>query len=140
MRTLVLLLLAAILTVIFLLVLAALSPRASARDDGQWRDQPPEIHQWFQSVMRPGFEEPPRYSGHSCCGEGDAFDVALDGEEPNGSIRAILLNGRGIFPDGKLFIVPRDKIQAKYGNPLDKIILFIAINGLPICLIPKVGA
>jgi hypothetical protein len=106
---------------------------ALARDDGQWSTQPPEIREWFQSVMQP--------SGRaSCCGEGDAFDVALDGEEPGGDIRAIIINGRGMIPDGTMVFVPRDKLQAKYGNPLDKIILFIGANGKPICLIPKVGA
>ena len=57
----------------------------------------------------------------------------------NGDIRAIILNGRGIYPDGTLVLVPHTKLQAKYGNPLDKVILFIGANGQPICLIPKVG-
>lgn len=114
------------------LVLLAAAP-AVARDDGQWANQPPEIREWFESVMQPN-------SRSSCCGSGDAFDVALDGEEPNGDIRAIILNGRGIYPDGKLVDVPRSRLQAKFGNPLDKVILFIGIGtGQPLCLIPRVG-
>jgi hypothetical protein len=105
---------------------------ALARDDGQWSNQPPEIRQWFESVMQPN-------NRASCCGEADAFDVQLDGEEQNGDIRAIILNGRGLYPDGTLVLVPHTKLQPKYGNPLDKVILFIGAGGRPICLIPKVG-
>lgn len=112
--------------------LALSAAPAFGRDDGQWSNQPPEIRQWFQSVMQPN-------NRASCCGEGDAFDVRLDGEEQNGDIRAIILNGRGIYPDGTLVLVPHIKLQPKYGNPLDKVILFIGAKGEPICLIPKVG-
>jgi hypothetical protein len=115
-----------------LLPLALFATPALARDDGQWSNQPPEIRQWFESVMQPN-------NRASCCGEADAFDVRLDGEEQNGDIRAIILNGRGIYPDGTLVLVPHVKLQPKYGNPLDKVILFIGANGQPICLIPKVG-
>lgn len=103
-----------------------------ARDDGQWSNQPPEIRKWFESVMQPN-------NRASCCGEADAFDVALDGEEANGDMRAIILNGRGLYPDGTLVLVPHEKLQVKYGNPLDKVILFIGVGGRPICLIPKAG-
>jgi hypothetical protein len=115
-----------------LVPLILLAVPALARDDGQWSSQPPEIRQWFESVMQPN-------NRASCCGEADAFDVRLDGEEQNGDIRAIILNGRGIYPDGTLVLVPHTKLQAKYGNPLDKVILFIGARGEPICLIPKVG-
>ena len=115
-----------------LVPLILLAVPALARDDGQWSSQPPEIRQWFGSVMQPN-------NRASCCGEADAFDVRLDGEEQNGDIRAIILNGRGIYPDGTLVLVPHTKLQAKYGNPLDKVILFIGARGEPICLIPKVG-
>lgn len=118
-------------TIAVSLAAAILSP-AWSRDNGQWGDQPAEIRQWFQSVMQPGTRE------ISCCGAGDAFDVELDGEQ-DGDIRAIILNGRGVIPDGTLVVVPRDKLQTKYGNPLDKIILFINTAGKPLCLIPKAG-
>lgn len=104
-----------------------------ARDGGQWADQPPEIRAWFGSVMQPGGRA-------SCCGEGDAYDVELDGDAPDGSIRAVVVDGHGVIPDGTLVIVPRERLQAKYGNPLDKVILFIGANGKPLCLIPRVGA
>ena len=115
-----------------LLPLILLAMPALARDDGQWSSQPPEIRQWFESVMQPN-------NRASCCGEADAFDVRLDGEEQNGDIRAIILNGRGLYPDGTLILVPHEKLQVKYGNPLDKVILFIGVGGRPICLIPKTG-
>jgi hypothetical protein len=115
-----------------LLPLLLASVPALARDDGQWSNQPPEIRKWFESVMQPN-------NRASCCGEADAFDVALDGEDTNGNIRAIILNGRGLYPDGTLILVPHEKLQVKYGNPLDKVILFIGVGGRPICLIPKTG-
>lgn len=118
-----------------ILIAAALlmASAAAARDNGQWGDQPAEIRQWFNSVMQPGGRA-------SCCGEGDAYDVELDGDEPDGSLRAIIIDGKGVIPNGALVLVPRERLQAKYGNPLDKIILFIGANGKPLCLIPRVGA
>src|ERR1700694_5719097 len=95
--------------VIALFVAAVLLLWAShvmARDDGQWANQPQEIRQWFQSVMQPN------NSKVSCCGEGDAFEVLLDGNEDE-FIRAIIVNGRGVIPDGTLVMVPRIKLQAK---------------------------
>jgi hypothetical protein len=116
------------------LCLSLLDPRSrvEARDDGQWENQPPEIRQWFRDLMQPGT----RYV--SCCGEGDAYDVQLDGEE-DGDIRVIVLNGRGTIQDGTLLLVPKRVLQPKYGNPLDKVILFVGAGGKPLCLIPKSG-
>lgn len=122
-----------------LAVLAAtvtLSP-ALALDNGQWTDQPPEIRAWFQSVMQP--DNP----AMSCCGEGDAFEVTLDGDDAD-SFAAIIFNGKGIYPNGAHVSVPRSKLQYKYGNPLPldpgHYILFIQIsNGRPLCLIPGSG-
>lgn len=105
-----------------------------ARSDSRWESQPPEIRQWFSSVMQPGNEY------ISCCGEGDAFEVSLDGEEPDGSLRTTVTNGKDVLPNGTLVIVPRNKIQIKYGNPLDAYIVFVsASNGKVLCFIPKVG-
>ncbi len=115
----------------------AVSP-AFARDDGQWANQPPEIQEWFRSVMQPGWEGT-NSQGRSCCGEADAFDVALAGDGPGGAIMVKILNGKGLIPDGTLVIVPHDKLQPKYGNPLDSYILFIGSGGQIYCLIPKSG-
>lgn len=114
--------------------LALLSSIAQARNDGQWTSQAPEIRSWFQSVMQP--ENP----GQSCCGIADAFDVEMTGDNPDGSIAVVIINGKGIYPDGTAVDVPRSKLQAKYGNPLDNYILFIGNGGRIYCLIPKVGA
>lgn len=105
-----------------------------ARDDGQWENQSAEIRAWFGSVMQP--ENP----AVSCCGTADAFDVELTGDNPDGSIAVRVLNGKGMLPDGTEIDVPRSKIQSRYGNPLDKYILFIGAGGRLYCLIPKVGA
>lgn len=114
------------------LVLAA--GGAAARDNGQWSDQPKEIRDWFRSVMRP--DSPYQ----SCCGEADAFDVELAGDNPDGSIATRVLDGKGAIPDGTRINVPRSKLQAKYGNPLDNYILFIGSGGQVYCLVPKTGA
>jgi hypothetical protein len=110
-----------------------LASPAMARDDGQWSGQSAEIRLWFQSVMQP---EHPHIS---CCGEGDAFEVTLDGDNPDGSIAVVIVNGRGMIPDGTPLDVPRSKLQPKFGNPLDHYILFIAGDGRLLCLIPKSG-
>jgi hypothetical protein len=115
--------------------LAALAATAAlARPSPQWADEPAEIRQWFQSVMQP--ENPYQ----SCCGEADAFEVELTGDNPDGSIATKIIDGKDIIPNGTEIDVPRSKLQAKYGNPLDKYILFIGSGGRIYCLIPKVGA
>jgi hypothetical protein len=118
-------------------VVATLLP-ALARDNGQWTDKPPEIRAWFRSVMQPGFENMPDV-GHSCCGEADAFDVEMAGGDVYGIIRVRILDGKGVLPDGTIVDVPRDKLQAKYGNPLDKFILFVGAGMNIYCLVPKGG-
>lgn len=116
----------------FVAVLAATT--ALARDTGQWGNQPPEIRAWFQSVMQP--ENPYQ----SCCGEADAFDAEMVGEEPDGAMDVRILAGPVTEWIGTVVIVPREKLQVRYGNPLDKIILFIGAGGKIYCLIPRVGA
>lgn len=122
--------------IILAITLILVTP-AIARDDGQWESQPPQIREWFRSVMQPGWENYPN-QGRSCCGEADAFDVDMAGGDQE-TIVVRILNGRGLIPDGTLVEVPRNKIQAKYGNPLDKFILFIGAGGNIYCLIPKSG-
>lgn len=119
----------------FLIALAMVAAgEACARDDGQWSGKPPEIRAWFQSVMRPDQPE------MSCCGIADAFEVTMDGDNPDGTIATVIVNGRGLIPDGTHVDVPREKLQARFGNPLDHYILFIGGRGQVYCLIPKVGA
>jgi hypothetical protein len=122
------------LCTVIVLVLAV--QMAFARDDGQWSRQPPEIRKWFQQLMRP---DVPAYS---CCGEADAFDAEMAGEDAaTGNFLVRVLNGRGIVPDGFMVSVPRKKLQTRFGNPLDQVIVFVLIGSYePICLIPKVGA
>ena len=111
---------------------------ALARDNGQWTDQPAEIREWFRSIMQPGFEDM-RDTGHSCCGVADAFDVELAGDNPDGSIEVKVINGKNIVPDGTMISVPHEKLQPKYGNPLDNYILFMGGGSVVYCLIPKSG-
>lgn len=106
---------------------------ALARDTGQWASQPEEIRAWFRSVMQP--ENP----AQSCCGEADAFDVEMAGEGPDGSMEVRILAGPDEYLIGAIISVPRSKLQTRYGNPLDKFILFIGSGGRLYCLIPKSG-
>lgn len=117
-----------------ILIAALMCAPALARDNGQWGDSPPEIRAWFQSVMQPNNPYV------SCCGEADAFEVELEGDNPDGSIDTRIVDGKGMVPDGTEVDVPRSRLQAKYGNPLDKYILFLGTGGQVYCLIPKVGA
>ena len=50
-----------------IITLLALSSPASARDLGQWENQPTYVRQWFQKLMQP--DNPLM----SCCGEADAY-------------------------------------------------------------------
>lgn len=117
-----------------LFLLALIAPTiALARPGPQWADEPQEIRQWFQSVMEP--DNPTQ----SCCGEADAYEVEMVGNDPDGSIEVRTLAGPYEYFVGKLYSVPREKMQTRYGNPLDKSILFLSNIGKPLCLIPKSG-
>jgi hypothetical protein len=114
----------------FIFALVTLS--AIARPGPQWANEPEYIRQWFASVMQP--------NGYtSCCGAGDAFEATIDGETEAGDFLVTVVNGKGQIEDGTGVLVPREKLQTKYGNPLDKIILFLSSDGRPLCLIPKAG-
>jgi hypothetical protein len=123
-------------TIVFLLFL--ITP-AFAGDPQFWGNYPPEVHEWFGSVMQPGHEDEIGSQGHSCCGSGDAFEVRVLGEDPaTGDIQVIIDEGKTLVPDGTEVLVPKDKIQIKYGNPFpDKVILFMG-GGLTVyCLVPN---
>jgi hypothetical protein len=91
---------------------------ASARDDGQWGAQPPNVRQWFQHLMQP--DQPTM----SCCGEADAYEA--DNFEVEGDhYVAIVTNGKGQIPDGTRVPVPNAKMKWNEGNPTGHGILFI---------------
>ena len=126
----------------FLTIAVLLSGRHARAGDSQfWGNYPPEVHEWFPTVMQPGFEEF-HDSGHSCCGSGDAFEARVTGENIiTRDITIVVDDGKGAIPDGTEVNVPRDKIQTKYGNPVGKLVVFLSI-GQPstvYCLVPAAG-
>ena len=50
-----------------IIALVLLASPASARDFGQWENQPPHVRAWFQKLMQPDLPT------MSCCGEADAY-------------------------------------------------------------------
>ncbi len=105
---------------------------ANARDDGQWTRNPdPRIHEWFQSLMQPGTRS-------SCCAEADAFEAdQVQGDNPDGSINVVITNGRGVYPDGTVVNVPKERIQYSLGNPTGHVILFMSVAWkTPLCYVP----
>jgi hypothetical protein len=97
--------------------LAMLLP-AAARDNGQWVDSPPNIRQWFQSLMQP--DNP----SVSCCGEADAFEADTFEVEGDHYI-AVITDGKGVIPNGTRVAVPNRKLKWDAGNPTGHGIIFL---------------
>jgi hypothetical protein len=79
-----------------ILALAMLTLPASARDNGQWENQPAYLRQWFQKLMQP--DNP--YM--SCCGEADAFEADIF-EQMDERYVAIITNGKASSRKGPEF-------------------------------------
>lgn len=110
---------------ILLIILSLIIP---IRNSGQWADEPPQIREWFQSLMRP--DDP--YV--SCCGEADAFE-ADDYEIEGDHYLAIITDGRGIIPNGAKVEVPNKKMKWDRGNPTGHGIVFIGSHGEIYCYV-----
>lgn len=105
------------------LALVALYP-ASARDNGQWGNQPADVRQWFQSLMQP--DNP----AVSCCGEADAFEA--DTFEVQGDhYVAIITDGKGVIPNGTRIQVPNSKMKWDNGNPTGHGLIFLGYGPGP---------
>ena len=128
------------LFIVTVMVLAGRVPRAHAGDPQFWGKYPPEIHQWFPTVMQPGFEDM-KDVGHSCCGSSDAFEGKIIGEDMFGNISVQIDDGKGIIEDGTVVQAPKSKIQTHYGNPVGSIVVFISVgdHSTVYCLIPLPG-
>lgn len=110
-------------------VLTMLLP-ATARDNGQWGDQPANIRSWFQGLMQP--DNP--YM--SCCGEADAAD---NFEVVGDHYVAIITDGRGEIPNGTRIPVPNTKMKWDRGNPTGHGIIFISAAGAIYCYVVPGG-
>jgi len=105
---------------------------ASARDNGQWSNQPATIREWFQRLMQP--DEPTM----SCCGEADAYEA--DSFEVDGDhYIAIITNGKGDIPNGTRVPVPNVKMKWNEGNPTGHGILFIGPGQKIYCYVTPGG-
>jgi hypothetical protein len=121
-------------------LLAAVVVQASARDLGQWGDQPSHVREWFKQLRQP---DNPRIS---CCGEADAYQA--DSFEVDGDhYVAIITNGEGDSVNGKPAIangtriaVPNAKMKWDEGNPTGHGILFLQFGtGKVFCYITPGG-
>lgn len=120
------------------LMLAAFS-HASARDLGQWGEQPPAVAQWFKGLMQPDNPLVP------CCGEADAY-WADSFEIKGNQYVAIVTDERADVPLGRPHIdpgtrveIPNGKIKFDRGNPTGHGILFISASGTVYCYLPPGG-
>lgn len=113
-------------------ILVTASP-ALAGDPKFWGDYPPEVHEWFPTVMQP--DNP----ATSCCGEADAFEGKVVGDGPYDTIAVQIDDGKYAIPDGTVVYAPKAKIQTKFGNPTGKLIVFISTSDhhSVYCLIPE---
>jgi hypothetical protein len=119
------------LVFVILTLLFAVS-QATARDNGQWGDQPAYLRQWFQKLMQP--DNPVM----SCCGEADAFEA--DSFEVRGDqYVAIITNGKGMIPEGTKIPVPNTKMKWDEGNPTGHGIIFIGNSGQVYCYVAPGG-
>jgi len=124
-----------IITLLLLLTSAAL-----AGDPKFWGNYPPEVHQWFGSVMQPGWENQTGNTGHSCCGVADAFEARVTGEDELGQIVVVIDDGKTLIPDGTEIHVSKERIQTAYGNPVGKLVIFINLSSMFVyCLVPTWG-
>jgi len=118
--------------ILVVLLMLLFSPPATARDNGQWANQPPAVRQWFQNLMRP--DNPLA----SCCGEADAYE-ADSFEVSSDHYIAIITNGKGEIPEGRRIQVPNSKIKWDNGNPTGHGIIFIGSFGDVLCYVPPGG-
>ena len=117
-----------------IIALALLTSPAAARDFGQWENQPPHVHAWFQKLMQPDIPTV------SCCGEADAYWA--DGFEVDGDRYVAIITderpdgplGRPHRESGEKIVVPNHKIKWDDGNPTGHGIIFIGMGGAGLLL------
>jgi hypothetical protein len=126
-------------TAIVLLFLCVISI-ANARDLGQWEQSDPAISAWFKSVKMPD------HPTVSCCGEADAWYADETENGPNGELIAVITDERSDeplrrrhIPVGTKIVVPPEKIQWRYGNPVGHTIIFLNPDNQVWCYIQNGG-
>jgi hypothetical protein len=123
------------------LLLCALVPPAQAKDKGQWDlvGHPPEVKQWFRSLVQPPTAgRGMGGGGTSCCGESDAY-YADEVRVRNGKMYAVITDERDDKPLGDRAhekvgteyevpprqIVGQEQYGAAKGNPTGHVIIFL---------------
>jgi hypothetical protein len=97
---------------------------------------------WYRSVMMPDLPN------ISCCGPADAYFSDRGEIDAEGNFVAIITDtrpddmlwGRRVHvPPGTRVIIPRRKIQWRFGNPTGHPIVFLGAGGTVYCFIPLGG-
>ena len=113
----------------------------TARDIGpplglrsQWEDQDKRLREWFNSVKRPDLPNV------SCCGEADAFRVAVLSETAT-EVTVQVIEPNRFLPEvkvGRVFKFSRNALQHRYGNAVGVPLIFITLhNEQVVCFIPS---
>lgn len=110
-----------------------------ARDNGQWENTDPVVHEWYRTLERPDMP------GAICCTEADAYFAdevhvrdgktyaTITDDRPDGPL------GRPHVPSGTEFEVPQEKLKWDRGNPTGHNVLFISTSGFTWCFVMGSG-
>jgi hypothetical protein len=106
-----------------------------ARDLGQWQNVDPEIHKWYQELMRPDAPS------SSCCTEADAY-WADEVHVRDGKTYAVITDDRPDEPlrrphieNGTEIEIPPEKLKYDKSNPTGHNILFVSAYGYTWCFV-----
>lgn len=111
---------------------------AQARDNGQWGNSEPTIHEWYQTLQRPDI-------AGLCCTESDAY-WADTVHVRDGKTFAVVTDdrpdaplGRPHIPVGSEFEIPKEKLKWDRGNPTGHNILFVSPTAIVFCFVQSSG-
>lgn len=132
--------LALVLAAVFGLFLGFLkTPKAAARDSGQWEASDPAIREWYRSLMQP--DNPTA----SCCGEADAY-WADEVHARNGKTYATVTDDRPDEPLGRPHVdigteveIPNHKLKWDKANPSGHGVVFLSRGGFVYCYVQPGG-
>jgi hypothetical protein len=95
-------------------------PRAQAFDNGQYKDVPPNIRNWFKSVRSP--------QGIPCC------DIS-DGRRTVWRAASVPPGGYEVFVDGEWLPVPPEAIVLGANNPTGDSIVWLRADKIVRCFV-----
>lgn len=106
------------------MLLLCLVSSAVARDNDEWEATPPEVRQWYRSLMQP---DNPTIS---CCGEADAYHADSFEMTKTGEYVAIITDTRDVpnrptVKPGTKITVPNHKLKYDAGNPTGHGVIFV---------------